>query len=225
MTMHFSYIDNDKRSKAAKFALIAGLHVAVGVLFVHSLNTRHVSLSKLQDQVLVLLQPDAPPPPPPPTPPMPMPQLAPPEVLVPKVEVEVAPPPDPSPVVATTVPDPQQAQPTQAVVAPTPQAPTTPPNANAGQMRSAVFADASGCALPAYPANAARNGDTGTTLLALLVGPDGRVSSARVQHTSGSTELDRAAVRALSLCKFKPATNNGVPESGWAQLAYVWKLD
>lgn len=223
--MQFSYIDNGSRSKAGKFALVAGLHVAIGVLFVHSLNTRHVSLSTLQDQVLVMLQPDAPPPPPPPAPPTPtpMPQLAPPDVFVPKVEVEVAPPPDPSPVQATTVPDPQPAQPTQAVADPAP--PTTPANANPGQMRTAVFADANACALPAYPANAARNGDTGTTLLALLVGTDGRVSSARVQHTSGSNELDRAAIRALSLCKFKPATNNGTPEAAWAQLAYVWKLD
>ena len=30
---------------------------------------------------------------------------------------------------------------------------------------------------------------------------------------------------ALSLCQFKPATNNGVPEAGWGQIAYVWTLD
>jgi protein TonB len=37
--------------------------------------------------------------------------------------------------------------------------------------------------------------------------------------------LDRAALDALSLCKFKPATSNGSPEAGWAQIAYDWKLD
>jgi protein TonB len=92
-------------------------------------------------------------------------------------------------------------------------------------MHTAVFADANGCALPNYPVNAARNGETGTTTLALLVGTDGRVSSARVQQSSGSRDLDRAALNALSLCKFKPATSNGAAEAGWAQLAYVWKLD
>jgi protein TonB len=61
--------------------------------------------------------------------------------------------------------------------------------------------------------------------LALLVGTDGRVTSSRVQTSSGSRELDRAAVNALSLCQFKPAMNNGVPEAGWAQIAYVWSLE
>jgi protein TonB len=88
-----------------------------------------------------------------------------------------------------------------------------------------VLADANSCALPDYPASAARLGETGTTTLALLVGLDGRVSSARIEHGSGSRVLDRAALNALSLCRFKPATSNGVPEAGWAQLAYVWKLD
>jgi protein TonB len=113
--------------------------------------------------------------------------------------------------------------------APAQTAPDAPPatnaGANTGQMHSAVLADANGCALPDYPSSAARNGETGTTTLALLVGTDGRVSSARVQQSSGSRVLDRAALNALSLCKFKPALNNGVPEAGWGQLAYVWKLD
>jgi protein TonB len=108
-----------------------------------------------------------------------------------------------------------------------PAAPATPGAAsnNAGQMHTAVFADASGCDLPDYPAAAARRGDAGTTTLALLVGADGRVGSARVEHSSGSRDLDRAAINALSLCKFKPATNNGVPQASWAKLAYAWKLD
>lgn len=220
--MHFSYANNGSGSKASKFAVVAAVHVAVGVLFVHSLNTRHISLSRLQDQVLVMIQPDVPPLPPPAEPPKPMPQLAPPDLFVPKPEVVTAPPPEPSPVQATTAPDPQPAQP---AADPGPQPAATPSDATPGQMRTAVFADANGCALPAYPRSAILNEESGTTTLALLVGPDGRVASARVQHTSGYRDLDHAAIQALSLCKFKPATNNGVPEAGWAQLAYVWKLD
>jgi protein TonB len=223
MAMHFSYANNGNGSKASKFMLVAGLHVAVGVLFVHSLNSRKISLSSLPEQVLVMIQPEHPePPPPPPEPPKPAQQLAPPEVVVPKVEVDVAPPPEPAPVQATTEPDPQPSTPAQAA----PEAPpAAQPSADSGQMHTAVFADANGCALPNYPVSAARNGETGTTTLALLVGTDGRVSSARIQHSSGSRDLDRAALNALSLCKFKPATSNGAPEAGWAQLAYVWKLD
>jgi protein TonB len=223
MAMHFSYSNNGNGSKASKLMLIAGLHVVVGTLFVHSMNTKHLSLSSLPEQVLVMIEPEHVPPPPP-EPPKPTQQMAPPEIVVPKVEVDVAPPPVPPQIQAAvqTEAQPQPAVPAQpSVEGP----PATTPGTNTGQMHSAVFADANGCALPDYPSSAARNGETGTTTLALLVGLDGRVSSARVQQSSGSRVLDRAALNALSLCKFKPAMTNGAPEAGWAQLAYVWKLD
>jgi protein TonB len=222
MTMQFSYSNHGNSSKATKFMLIAGLHVALGTLFVHSLSTRKISLT-LPEPVLVMLTPDRPTPPPPPEPPKPTHELAPPEIVTPKLEVPVVTPPEPTvrAAVETDTP-PQPAMP--ASVAPE-GPPATTPGTNTGQMHSAVFADANGCALPDYPSSAARNGETGTTTLALLVGTDGRVGSARIQQSSGSRVLDRAALNALSLCKFKPAINNGVAEAGWAQLAYVWKLD
>jgi hypothetical protein len=36
---------------------------------------------------------------------------------------------------------------------------------------------------------------------------------------------DRAAVNALSMCKFQPAMHGGAAEAGWAQLACVWTLE
>jgi len=222
--MHFSYSNNGNGSKASKFMLIAGLHVALGSLFVHSLNTRHMSLSSLPEQVLVMIEPEHLTPPPPPEPPKPMQQMAPPDIVVPKVEVDVAPPPVP-PQIQAAVQTEAQPQPSVPAQAASDAPPATTPSTNTGQMHSAVFADANGCALPDYPSSAARNGETGTTTLALLVGADGRVSSARIQQSSGSRVLDRAALNALSLCKFKPAMSKGAPEAGWAQLAYVWKLD
>lgn len=86
-------------------------------------------------------------------------------------------------------------------------------------------ANASDCVRPDYPARAAREGLTGTVTLALLVGVDGRVSDAKIEKTSGSKELDKAAVAALGMCKFKPARTNGVPEAAWTRMAYVWSLD
>jgi periplasmic protein TonB len=220
--MHFSHLNDGSGTKAGKFALVAGIHVLVGVLFVHSLNTRSISLPKLTEQVLVLIQPELPPPPPPPPePPRPTPRAAPPQVVVPPVEVAVPPPQEVPQVQATTQPDPAPQQPAQ------PQSDAAPAqaSANTGAMRTAVLADPDGCAKPDYPARSARNGDTGTVTLALLVGADGRVTSSRIEHSSGFRELDRAAVNALSLCKFKPAMNNGVPEAGWGQIAYVWTLE
>lgn len=222
--MQFTSLPGGNRpdAKAAKFALIAAVHVAVGAVFIHSINTKTISLSKLPEQVLVMIEPQRPTPPPQPEPPKPAQQLAPPDVFVPKTEVDVAPPPVPGPIQATTSSDPSPfpAMPSD----PVPEAPAKP-SANPGQMRTAVLADASGCPLPAYPAAAAREGITGTSTLALLVGTDGRVSSARIEHSSGSRVLDSAALNALSRCTFKPATNNGVPEAGWARLAFVWTLD
>jgi protein TonB len=223
MTMQFSYSNHGNSSKATKFMMIAGLHVVVGGLFVHSMNTKKISLS-LPEPLLVMIEPQRPePPPPPPEPPKPAQQLAPPDIVIPKQEVPVVQPPEPT---VTAVPQtdtlPQPSTPA-ATAAEAP--PATNASANTGQMHSAVFADANSCALPNYPASAARDGETGTTTLALLVGTDGRVSSARIEHSSGSRVLDRAALNALSLCKFKPAMNNGAAEAGWAQMAYVWKLD
>lgn len=90
---------------------------------------------------------------------------------------------------------------------------------------NAALANADACALPSYPARSIREGNTGTVTLALLIGPDGKVGASRVQRSSGHPELDRAAVAALKLCTFKPATTNGVAESAWGQIAYVWTLD
>ena len=228
--MQFSHTSQGG-GKAGKLMLVAAVHVAIGALFIHSLDSRHMSLSKINEQVLVMLDPQRvdppPPPPPPPMPPELLPKVVPPTLVVPEPEVPVAPPPDASPVHAATTPAPDT---TPTTAGPAHALPDAAPGgaqakANAGQARTAVLADPNACALPDYPARAARDGISGTTLLALLVGTDGRVTSSRIEHSSGSRDLDRAAVNALSLCRFKPATNNGVAEAGWAQLAYVWTLD
>jgi protein TonB len=85
--------------------------------------------------------------------------------------------------------------------------------------------DAGNCAKPDYPKSALRNGDAGKVTLAFLIGTDGRVASAKVEHSSGFRELDRAAVAGLSLCRFKPGTVDGTPFESWTRMQYVWSLD
>jgi protein TonB len=218
--MHFSHMNNNSGSKAAKIAAVAGFHILVGVLFVHSLNARHITMPKMPEELVVMFTPEAPPPPP--EPPKPMPKVAPPQIVAPPVEVQVQQQPPPDVVTAAVTTDPAPQQPT---ATPQPEAPPAAPSDNSGKMRTAVLADANGCAKPDYPVRAMRNGESGTVTLALLVGTDGRVAGSRVQSSSGSRELDKAAVSALSMCKFKPATNGGVAEQAWAQIAYVWTLD
>ena len=220
--MHFSDINQGAGGKAGKFALVAGLHVLVAMGVISTMNAKSISLPAMLEDKLVWIQPEVPPPAPPPEPPKPQVKAAPPEVVVPKVEVDIAEPPPEQVIEASTEPSPEPVQQTPSEAPPQPAA---EPSSNSGQMRSAVLADANGCAKPDYPVRAARNGETGTVTLALLVGTDGRVQDSRIQSSSGSRELDRAAVNALSLCKFQPAMNDGTAEAGWAQLAYVWTLE
>ena len=86
-----------------------------------------------------------------------------------------------------------------------------------------VVADARDCPTPAYPERSYRNGETGTVLLSLLVGNDGRVIDSKVQKSSGYPELDKATKKAVAQCKFKPA--EGQTEPVWTKMLYAWSLD
>ncbi len=219
--MHFSHMNDGKSTKVTKIAVVAALHVVLAFALIKSMNSKMITMPKMPDDVVLLFTPEPPPPPPPPPePPKPMPKVAPPQIIAPPPEVEVAQPPPPDSVTATVTADPAPPQPSAPA-----QAQAAPASTDSGAMRTAVLADASGCGKPDYPTGAARNGESGTVTLALLVGTDGRVAGSRVQSSSGSRELDRAAVSALSMCKFKPATSGGVAEQAWAQIAYVWTLD
>jgi periplasmic protein TonB len=225
--MQFSHLDDAGTANAGKVVLVAAVHVLLALGLIKGMNAKMISLPKIPESVAVMMpQLQAPPAPMPEPAPFPLPQVAPPKVLVPQIELDLRqPPPD--------LPQVQAAPQTDAA----PAAPgAMPPQArraeagnhsgsnSGGAMRTAVLADAS-CARPDYPARAARNGESGTVVLALLVGTDGRVASSRVQSSSGSRELDKAAVAALSMCRFKPATRGGVAEQAWAHIAYVWTLE
>lgn len=99
-----------------------------------------------------------------------------------------------------------------------------PPQARTPHHVAAVI-DVNACDKPVYPASALRNGETGTVSLSMLVGTDGRVVQTRMDASSGSRALDRAASEALSLCRFKPGTIDGVPQQSWTKVQYVWKMD
>ncbi len=223
--MHFSNMNNGHSSKASKIAVVAVIHVVLAMLLIQSMNARMISMPTLPADVVLLFTPELPTPPPTLTPPpLPMPYVAPPRIVAPPPEVEVtqAPLPDTvTSIISAEQAPPAQVAPARAETMPPPS--TTP--ANSAPMRTAVLADANGCTRPDYPVNAIRKNQSGTVTLALLVGTDGRVADSRIQSSSGSHELDRAAVAALSTCRFKPATNGGVAEQAWAQIAYVWTLD
>lgn len=75
-----------------------------------------------------------------------------------------------------------------------------------------------------YPKASLMNEEQGNVTLAFLVSADGSVLDSKIEKTSGFKGLDKAAVKGLSACKFKPGTKDGAPAQTWAKVDYVWKL-
>lgn len=62
---------------------------------------------------------------------------------------------------------------------------------------------------PTYPSSLLRRGIGGRVVVQCVVGADGRVSSTRIQSSSGHSALDSAAIKAVKRWKFKPGTRSG----------------
>lgn len=218
--MHTTSSYENSGSKVAKIALITLLHAGVALAL---LSMRVTVPTTHGDPGPIILKPTPKitPPDPPPTEAAP-PTTALPPIYVPPTNITQSPPAPPTLTTTTTLPT----EPVPAVVGPALiSAKVTPAVAKVVESQPFRVAQTGNCAAPSYPPNSARNGDSGTVGLALLIAPDGRVSDARVTSTSGFRELDRAAIAALSLCTFRPASTNGVPESAWGKIAYVWSLE
>jgi protein TonB len=83
--------------------------------------------------------------------------------------------------------------------------------------------DAKGCKAE-YPKASLMNEEQGAVSLSFLVAADGSVVESKIDKSSGFKGLDKAAVKGLSVCKFKPGTKDGAPAQTWAKVDYVWKL-
>ena len=78
---------------------------------------------------------------------------------------------------------------------------------------------------PRYPVDAMRRGEAGTVVLQVAVDPEGRPVSIDVSSRSGSRELDRAAVEAVSRWRFEPARDAaGNPVAGNLSVPIDFKL-
>lgn len=185
-------------------------HVLLVYALVNGLAKKVVEVVKgpLETKIIDELKPppeDAPPPPPPKLAPPPPPFIPPPEV---NIAADVAP-----------------TGPTISVVTHTQPVAPPPPAAPAAVARTAPVIDAKrSCSEPEYPAISQRLGESGTVVLAFLIGIDGKVQDSRVQVSSGSTRLDEAARQAMARCKFKPGTVDGKAEASWANIKYTWRL-
>lgn len=79
---------------------------------------------------------------------------------------------------------------------------------------------------PSYPGEAVRNGLTGTVMLEILVGVDGKPLEVSVVRSSGHRVLDQAARRVvLSRWTFQPALENGQPVQARGRVPIEFTLD
>jgi len=62
---------------------------------------------------------------------------------------------------------------------------------------------------PVYPSRLLSQGKGGKVLIAVVVDDGGRVVSTKVRQSSGYSELDQAALKAVKRWKFKPAVRGG----------------
>ena len=76
-----------------------------------------------------------------------------------------------------------------------------------------------------YPKASLMNEEQGTVSMSFLVNADGSVADSKLEKTSGFKNLDKAAIKSISACKFKPGTKDGAPAQTWTKVDYAWKLD
>ena len=88
----------------------------------------------------------------------------------------------------------------------------------------APILDKNSCGKVEYPKAALMNEESGVVSLSVLVMPDGSVTDSKIEKSSGSKTLDKAAQKIYTSCKYSPGTKDGKSEQAWAKLEHVWTL-
>lgn len=207
-----SYADpKDNSARYTGFGVVVVLHIVLIYALVNGLARKIVEVvqAPLETKIIEEVKPPPPDKPPPPPPPK---LAAPPPPFIPPPEIRLdTPPPPAATITATTNTKP-------AAEAPMPRAAT-------GPSRTSAVVDAKACAKPEYPPQSLRAQEEGLTVLQFLIGADGNALESKVEKSSGFRRLDEAARRALSLCKFKPGTEEGKPVQSWARIEYQWRIE
>jgi protein TonB len=68
------------------------------------------------------------------------------------------------------------------------------------------------------------NDEQGSVSMAFLVSAGGDVLDSNVDNSSGFKNLDKAALKALTACKFTPGKKDGAVAQTWTKVDYVWAL-
>ena len=84
--------------------------------------------------------------------------------------------------------------------------------------------DKNSCGKAEYPKAALMNEESGVVSLSVLVMPDGSVTDSKIDKSSGSKTLDKAAQKIYTSCIYSPGTKDGKSEQAWTKLEHVWTL-
>lgn len=201
-----AYADrNDGGNKVVAIIIVALIHAVIGYAFVTGLAYQYV---KKVSEKLNTFDVAPPPPPPPDEPPPPPPDqpLTPPPVVSPPPIVRN---PNPPVVQVQSVATPPPVYNPQ----PAPPAPPAPPPPRVSQAAGAKGDENSWISQDDYPPSALREEKEGTSVIAWTINTQGRVEGCHTVQTSGSSDLDDAACRALTRRgRYKPAQDqNGNP--------------
>ncbi len=78
---------------------------------------------------------------------------------------------------------------------------------------------------PEYPESSIERRETGQVNIRVVVGTDGAVKNAGVEHSSGFKRLDNAALKAAKRTTFYPYIDNGVAAAVMASIPYRFNLN
>jgi protein TonB len=92
----------------------------------------------------------------------------------------------------------------------------TPPSFSAAYLRNAP---------PRYPVAARHAGEQGTVTLRALVSREGLPARVDIEKTSGSRQLDNAALEAVRTWRFAPARQGAEPVESWWVVPIVFRLE
>jgi periplasmic protein TonB len=186
-------------------------------------------------EAMVIPEPEAvtPPEPEPPPEAVAPPEPAPPPVVVAEPEpAEIVPPkpppPKPQPRHAVAKPAPAVAAAPQSAAPPTidtPVASAAPQVAALPIIPPQPIAGRAGNPKPDYSAAARRRGLQGKVVLLVEVSAAGLPANVAVTASSGHAALDQAALAAVQLWRFSPATRGGTPMAGTAQVPIQFRLE
>ncbi|MFJ2987446.1 energy transducer TonB [Collimonas sp. NPDC087041] len=217
--MDFTQDGKNPSNNAVGIGAVILLHVLIIYALLTGLARKVVEVIQQPVETKIIEEIKPPPPPPPPDKPVPPPPktVAPPPPFVPPPEVKVTPPPQENTIAAVTnVKPPTNELPTSVAQ------PST--NGQAGPAHTSAKI-AGNCEKPEYPRSSLRNEEEGTVNVKLTIGVDGNVVDAVVEKGSGFKDLDRATLKAWSLCHFTPAMADGQAVQSSTRMQYVWKLD